>query len=548
MSDIGISSGLRVIASTVEGIASGIGKLKDKTVSLFPKFPSIATIKQLFSGKASKTNFSPSPSSSPAQTPVHAQREPPPEKKLPPAENPIIPKQPESTKNQKGDLSIFQPVIPPSVKKTETAAVPQERPTVASQEPKYALNSPLRDEESDKLRSDPNNYGEIGRTRAEQMLLGREDGTYMIREQKETSKMVLSYVNEGKVKHAFINNNNKIEGYKHCLTNNVRDLNKASAKEKFQRAASRAKQMNKGVSQGAKPMAQSYHVEVIDNQNRYGRVANHFLETWKQSSSKDSFNDWMSKFEGGNIQELGLNNDQLDHLRSYGLIDENNVPSKISHVTYMDENQRKDFKLNIENGQLSTQHEGKLNTGSAPHIFVVAPNSRVYVGEYHQGTLNHSSFLSGGAVKAAGEMVIENGKLTTITDKSGHYQTSPEMVINGLKVLKSQGVDLSDVTLIMNAHPHSTNPPVKHNASDYLESAVFHEKLQNEDNYVGSMDTAKAKEALKNSPPGSWIIRYSENQGMYICTKKMTDNTFENKFITPDIKSIQFIKDSMNAV
>jgi hypothetical protein len=35
------------------------------------------------------------------------------------------------------------------------------------------------------------------------------------------------------------------------------------------------------------------------------------------------------------------------------------------------------------------------------------------------------------SILAAGELIFENGKLTAITDKSGHYETSIEMVVKG---------------------------------------------------------------------------------------------------------------------
>jgi hypothetical protein len=56
------------------------------------------------------------------------------------------------------------------------------------------------------------------------------------------------------------------------------------------------------------------------------------------------------------------------------------------------------------------------------------------------GRFHHSSFLAGGAVMAAGEWTIENGKLRHINACSGHYKPEDWRFLKACAVLKNEGV------------------------------------------------------------------------------------------------------------
>jgi hypothetical protein len=58
---------------------------------------------------------------------------------------------------------------------------------------------------------------------------------------------------------------------------------------------------------------------------------------------------------------------------------------------------------------------------------------------------NHSSFLAGQPVAAAGEMWFENGVLKGISDSSGHYQPGLTHTMQMLRQLQTMGADLSGV-------------------------------------------------------------------------------------------------------
>lgn len=60
-------------------------------------------------------------------------------------------------------------------------------------------------------------------------------------------------------------------------------------------------------------------------------------------------------------------------------------------------------------------------SGSGWAIFVVSPDGKLYAHKHKVGVFHHSTFLSGSAVMAAGELVVQQGVVKCITAKSGHY-------------------------------------------------------------------------------------------------------------------------------
>ncbi len=87
--------------------------------------------------------------------------------------------------------------------------------------------------------------------------------------------------------------------------------------------------------------------------------------------------------------------------------------------------------------------EIRRDYGSYPAIWVMDPTGRLYVSSTPQpGMFNHSSFLGGGSVICAGEIIIEDGKITFINNRSGHYQPKDETLDNAIAKLREQGVEL----------------------------------------------------------------------------------------------------------
>ena len=82
---------------------------------------------------------------------------------------------------------------------------------------------------------------------------------------------------------------------------------------------------------------------------------------------------------------------------------------------------------------IHTQEYKSVFSGEGWGIFVVSPAGDWYVKNHEAGKFHHSSFLGGGAVRAAGEIVVDNGTIRGLTAKTGHYWTTPELMLNLLK-------------------------------------------------------------------------------------------------------------------
>jgi hypothetical protein len=125
-------------------------------------------------------------------------------------------------------------------------------------------------------------------------------------------------------------------------------------------------------------------------------------------------------------------------------------------VTYLDDVARQDFRITIHDGHVydargnlfdtsnGVSAFGPSNGGRA--IFVMDENGNLFASTYqHAGDFHHSSFFSGGDVAAAGELVVKDGKIEIVTDRSGHYLPSNSRTQQMLDQLASQGIDMRDV-------------------------------------------------------------------------------------------------------
>ena len=75
-------------------------------------------------------------------------------------------------------------------------------------------------------------------------------------------------------------------------------------------------------------------------------------------------------------------------------------------------------------------------------IFVVGPGGDLHMASHKIGKFHHSSLLGGGSVAMAGELQVNGGVVTTMSNKSGHYSPTAQAFIRFLKVLEAQGLPL----------------------------------------------------------------------------------------------------------
>ncbi|KAJ6782178.1 hypothetical protein PWT90_03610 [Aphanocladium album] len=80
-------------------------------------------------------------------------------------------------------------------------------------------------------------------------------------------------------------------------------------------------------------------------------------------------------------------------------------------------------------------------------IFVADTNFRLYVGLKNSGAFQHSSFLQGGRISAAGLIKIKNGRLQSLSPLSGHYRPPSSNFRAFLQSMKAEGVDMGHLTV-----------------------------------------------------------------------------------------------------
>lgn len=80
-------------------------------------------------------------------------------------------------------------------------------------------------------------------------------------------------------------------------------------------------------------------------------------------------------------------------------------------------------------------------------IFVADPSYRLYIGIKSRGSFQHSSFLHGGRIAAAGMIKVRDGKLRDLAPLSGHYRPRSVNFHAFVHALQDQGADLSHVSV-----------------------------------------------------------------------------------------------------
>jgi hypothetical protein len=83
--------------------------------------------------------------------------------------------------------------------------------------------------------------------------------------------------------------------------------------------------------------------------------------------------------------------------------------------------------------------------GNNTWIYVSDTHGHVFVGIKKTGSFQHSSFLSGGRVSAAGLITVRHGLITSLSPLSGHYRTNISHFKEFLGQMEKQGADLSRV-------------------------------------------------------------------------------------------------------
>lgn len=117
------------------------------------------------------------------------------------------------------------------------------------------------------------------------------------------------------------------------------------------------------------------------------------------------------------------------------------------------------YRVVFKAGQLiqasddSPLHTQNLSTGFSGQgwgIFVVSFEGAMYAHQHEIGVFHHSTFLSGSAVMAAGELCCDSGVVKCITAKSGHYMPTKENLaafVRHFPTLPRKAVIIPDFTV-----------------------------------------------------------------------------------------------------
>ncbi len=158
-----------------------------------------------------------------------------------------------------------------------------------------------------------------------------------------------------------------------------------------------------------------YYLEHLDPLHRKPE----FRQAWLHSPDKKDFFTWLASFE------------------SYR-------PDEFERIVYLRPDERDRYRLTLEGNQLcyaGTHEPVKPDTylfvmDKIPNLFIASE-----VREIEGNKLfHHSTFLSGEPVLAAGEVTIENGKITKIANYSGHYQPGLAALLTAYAALYKTGM------------------------------------------------------------------------------------------------------------
>jgi len=208
----------------------------------------------------------------------------------------------------------------------------------------------------------------------------------------------------------------------------------------WQRVGKKVSSVGKGLltDDTAKMLLTEHWLEAADPKHRYGSILKHYHELWKESDSSQNFFHWLDYGDGKNINLMEAPRSSLNS----------------SGVKYLLEHQRTKYLVEIKNGKLVYKSSGSLvdtteskDDKPAKWIFVVDTKGNLYIAKKLKGQFHHSSFLSGGPAKAAGNLTIQMGNLIRVSRSSGHYRPTQQDLDRFLGTLEQKGLDISKVAI-----------------------------------------------------------------------------------------------------
>lgn len=143
-----------------------------------------------------------------------------------------------------------------------------------------------------------------------------------------------------------------------------------------------------------------------------------------------------------------------------------------------------------DNTPFDTQTYTTAHSGDGWAIFVVSTEGKLYAGSHITGEFHHSSFLSGGAVIAAGELVADDGNIKFITAKSGHYGPAAE----NLRAMVTRLTQIPGDAIVM---PRFITVPPAYRVADFRASATPANKVKRADVLASLPAFARGPKAIQ---------------------------------------------------
>ncbi|MCO5551276.1 hypothetical protein L7F22_004775 [Adiantum nelumboides] len=204
-----------------------------------------------------------------------------------------------------------------------------------------------------------------------------------------------------------------------------------TAASRWARLRKKAAKVGKGLSkdENARKLAIQHWLEAIDPRHRYGHNLHFYYTVWEDSSTKEPFFYWLDVGEGKDVDLPDCKRTKLQK----------------QQIKYLGPKERKEYEVVVEGGKLRYKKSRELvhTPKGDKWIFVMSASGQLYVAQKQKGIFQHSSFLAGGAAKAAGRLLVNHGTLELMEAHSGHYRPTQENFSCLVKVLEELGTDFS---------------------------------------------------------------------------------------------------------
>lgn len=121
------------------------------------------------------------------------------------------------------------------------------------------------------------------------------------------------------------------------------------------------------------------------------------------------------------------------------------------NLKLLDNKARKPYEIYVKDGELYNQEIGRLSSYtesySAPLIFVMDANGKIYAGKYEENILHPSSFLHSGDVVTAGQFEYDVDRTLIINVKGEHYQSNVNSLKELVEELTTRGFNIWDIVI-----------------------------------------------------------------------------------------------------